>query len=285
MSFYSMGINIGILFGFLLGGWLNEFFGWRIAFLVVGFPGLVVALVVRFTLIEPSRGFSEKITADVRAPPLKEVLALLWSRLSFRHLAMGVALSGFVGYGAGNWMAPFFIRSHGMGTGELGTWLALSAGVGGALGTFAAGFFADRLGIRDKRWYMWIPAVATLVMIPFFLVIFTTGNTFAALIFYLVPGFLASFFIGPSLAMTHGLVGLRMRALGSAILFFALNLIGLGIGPWAIGALSDALVPAYGSDSLRYALLYIIPIMSLWCATHYLLASKSIRLDLANAPR
>ena len=76
-----------------------------------------------------------------------------------------------------------------------------------------------------------------------------------------------------------------MRALGSAILFFALNLIGLGLGPWAIGALSDALEFTYGSDSLRYALLYLIPIMSVWCATHYFLASKTIRVDLANAPR
>jgi len=284
LSFYSMGINFGILFGFLLGGWLNEFFGWRVAFLVVGIPGLLMALAVRFTLAEPARGFSQDTTAEDDAPPLKEVLALLWSRRSFRHLAMGVALSGFVGFGASNWMAPFFIRSHGMGTGELGTWLALSAGIGGALGTFGSGFISDVLGRRDQRWYLWIPAIATLLAMPFFLGVFSADNQYVALSLYLVPGFLGSVFIGPSLAMTHGLVGLRMRALASAILFFALNLIGLGLGPWAIGALSDALVASHGIDSLRYALLYLIPPVSVWCAIHYLLASRSIRADLTLAP-
>jgi len=285
LAVYSTGINFGILFGFLLGGWLNEFFGWRIAFLVVGAPGILVALIVRFTLSEPVRGFSENIKKDINTPSLKEVLSVLWSRRSFRHLAMGAALSGFVGYGAGNWIAPFFIRSHGMATGELGTWLALSAGIGGAMGTFLSGFIADHLGKFDRRWYMWIPAVATLIMIPFFFAIFTVQSTRLALILYLVPGFLATFFMGPCLAMTHGLVGLRMRALGSAILFFFLNIIGLGVGPWVIGALSDALAPQHGNQSLAYALLYVLPVMSLWCAMHYLLAARSIRADLAKAPR
>ena len=285
LSIYSMGVNFGILFGFLLGGWLNEFFGWRVAFFVVGAPGLLIAVIVRFTLAEPIRGFSENISKEVNTPPLKEVLALLWSRRSFRHLAIGAALSGFVGYGAGNWMAPFFIRSHGMGTGELGTWLALSAGIGGALGTFLSGFLADRVGKDDQRWYMWLPAVATLTSIPFFLAVLTVQNTHTALALNLVPGFLANFFLGPCLAMTHGLVGLRMRALGSAILFFVLNIIGLGLGPWVIGALSDHLASTHGSNSLGKALLYVIPVISLWCATHYLLAAKTIRADLAKAPR
>lgn len=286
LSFYSTGINIGILFGFLLGGWLNEFFGWRVAFMVVGLPGLAIAVLVRVTLAEPARGFSERIaSADQQASSLREVLALLWSRRSFRYLSLGAALSAMVGYGAASWSAPFFIRSHGMGTGELGMWLALGSGVFGALGTFSTGYLADKFGKRDKRWYMWLPAAATFLVIPFSLVFLTTDSKLTALLLQLVPGFLLSAYIGPCLAMTHGLVGLRMRATASAILFFVLNLIGLGLGPLVIGVLSDALAPSYAVESLRYAMLYTMPATGVLCGLLYLLSAKYLREDLANAPR
>lgn len=286
LSFYSTGINVGILFGFLLGGWLNEFFGWRVAFMVVGLPGLAIALLVRLTLAEPQRGFSERIASvDQQASSLREVLALLWSRRSFRYLSIAVALNAMIGYGAANWLAPFFIRIHGMGTGELGMWLALGSGVCGALGTFSMGYLADRLGKRDRRWYLWLPAVAAFLVVPFLVLFLVTDNTLAALLLQLLPGFLLTGYIGPCLAMTHGLVGLRMRATASAVLFFILNLIGLGLGPVVIGVLSDALAPTYAAESLRYAMLSTLPAIGILCGLLFLLSAKYLREDLANAPR
>ena len=284
MSFYSTGVNIGILFGFLLGGWLNEFFGWRVAFIVVGAPGILLALLVRFTLKEPIRGLTEHKQASDEQVPFSQVLYLLWSRLSFRHMVFAGSLNAFVIYATVNWLASFFIRSHGMSTGELGTWLAMSSGLFGAIGVFFGGFFADKLASRDKRWYVWLSAVMMLICVPFTIAVYSASNQYTALILAFVPGTLFNVYLGTTIATTHGLVGQRMRATSSAILFLVLNIIGLGLGPWSIGLLSDYLLPTLGTESLRYALLYIIPAVTFWSACHFYLASRTLRDDLANAP-
>ena len=284
LAFYSTGVNIGILFGFLLGGWLNEFFNWRVAFFVVGAPGLLVALVVRFTLSEPIRGLSENKTVTNTSVPISGVLKLLWSRISFRHIAFGAALNAFAGYSTSSWTASFMIRSHGMSTGELGTWLALILGAGGAVGVFFGGLLAERLALRDTRWYMWLPALTGLICLPFMIGVYVAGDAYVALGLSVVPGVLFNVYLGNALAMTHGLVGLRMRALASAVLFFILNIIGLGMGPWFVGFLSDQLEPTFGIESLRYAMLYSIPAAMLWSVVHLFLASRNLAGDLARAP-
>jgi predicted MFS family arabinose efflux permease len=284
MSFYSTGVNIGILFGFLLGGWLNEFFGWRVAFIVVGAPGVLLALLVRFTLREPIRGLTENKQSSDEQVPFSQVLHLLWSRLSFRHMVFAGSLNAFVIYATVNWLASFFIRSHGMTTGELGTWLAMSSGLFGAIGVFFGGFFADKLASRDKRWYVWLSAVMMLICVPFTIAVYSASNQYTALMLAFVPGTLFNVYLGTTIATTHGLVGQRMRATSSAILFLVLNIIGLGLGPWSIGLLSDYLLPTLGTESLRYALLYIIPAVTFWSACHFYLASRTLRDDLANAP-
>jgi predicted MFS family arabinose efflux permease len=285
LAFYSMGVNFGILFGFLAGGWLNEIFDWRVAFMVVGLPGILVALIVRFTLHEPIRGLSENREVSEEAQvPFGEVLRLLWSRSSFRHMAFGAALNAFAGYSTSNWTASFFIRSHDMTTGELGTWLAGIMGLGGAVGVFFGGYVAERLAIKDTAWYMRLPALTGAICIPFMVATYLVDNPYTALLISIVPGVLFNVYLGNTLAMTHGLVGLRMRALASAILFFILNIIGLGMGPWATGVLSDMLASTYGVDSLRYAMLYLLPAAMAWSALHFLLAGRSLKADLAKAP-
>ena len=218
LAFYSMGVNFGILFGFLAGGWLNEIHGWRTAFMIVGLPGLAVALLVRYTLAEPIRGLSEnRQTSDEAQVPFQAVLQLLWSRLSFRHMAMGAALNAFAGYSTSNWTASFFIRSHGMTTGELGTWLAGIMGLGGAIGVFFGGYIAEKLAVKDVRWYMRLPALTGAICLPFMIAIYLVDSAYTALLLSIVPGILFNVYLGNTLAMTHGLVGLRMRALASAI--------------------------------------------------------------------
>lgn len=284
LGFYSMGVNIGILFGFLAGGWLNEFFGWRVAFVVVGAPGILLAILLRMTLAEPVRGLNEQ-RADSSVPvPLSQVLALLWSRRSFRHMALAASLNAFAAYSTSNWTASFMIRSHGMNTGELGTWLALTMGFGGAVGVFCGGLLADRLARRDQRWYVWLPALTGFACVPFMALVYLAPDAYAALALGIVPGILFNVYLGNTIATTHGLVGLRMRALSSAILFLILNIIGLGLGPWTTGMLSDHLQPALGSQSLRHAMLYVLPAVMFWSACHFLLAARTLRSDLAAAP-
>ena len=284
LGFYSTGVNIGILFGFLFGGWLNEFFGWRVAFMVVGLPGILLAVLVRFTLAEPVRGLAEQRTVADTQVPISEVLRLLWSRMTFRHFALGAALNAFAGYSTSSWSASFFIRSHGMSTGELGTWLALIMGLGGTIGVFFGGYIADRLAPRNQRWYAWLPALAGFISVPFAAVVYLVDSPYVALSLAVVPGLLHNVYLGNTLAVTHGLVGLRMRALSSALLFFILNIIGLGAGPWMVGMLSDYLTPTLGDEALRHAMLYLIPAMLTWSSLHFLLAARSLPQDLARAP-
>ena len=284
LAIYSTGINIGILFGFLLGGWINEFYGWRTAFLVVGLPGIALAIFLKLAVAEPDRGMAEEKIDDGSAPKLKETLKHLWSRKSFRHPSIACGIHAFVSYGAGNFLPSLFLRLHDIETGELGTWLALSS-VAGGVGTFMGGYLSDKLGKQDPRWYQWVPAITTLIYLPFTLFIYLTDQTYLALMTTFITGMLFNAYLAPNLAITHSLVGLRMRAMSSAILFFILNFIGLGFGPMVIGFVSDMINPTYGIESIRYALLIVIPISTVWSATHYFIAAKHIRDDLELAPK
>jgi predicted MFS family arabinose efflux permease len=284
IGFYSMGVNLGILFGFLLGGWINEYFGWRVAFVVVGAPGILLAIAVRMTLAEPLRGQMENRQVSDDSGGIGKVVKVLWSRHSFRHMALGAALNAFAGYSTTSWTASFMIRSHDMTTGELGTWLAMIMGAGGAVGVFCGALLADRLAPRDKRWYVWLPALAGFICVPFMAATYLVDSPYLALSMAIVPGLLHNVYLGNTIATTHGLVGLRMRAVSSAILFFILNIIGLGAGPALVGFLSDSLAPSLGAESLRYAMLYLIPAVMFWSSCHFLIASKSLRKDLQRAP-
>ena len=171
-----------------------------------------------------------------------------------------------------------------MSTGELGTWLALSTGLFGAIGVLLGGMLGDKLGKKDKRWYQWIPGIATLLCVPAMLVAFLTDNQYVALMLIFIPGTLQNVYLGNSIATTHALVGLRWRATASAILFLVINIIGLGLGPFGIGYLSDMLAPSMGVESLRYAMLILLPTVNVWSAIHFYLASRTLREDLKMAP-
>ncbi|MEL7045433.1 MAG: MFS transporter [Pseudomonadota bacterium] len=284
LGFYSMGVNIGILFGFLAGGWLNQFFGWRTAFLVVGVPGVLLALLLRTTLREPLRGLHDGGGVVGEPVSFGEVLGVLRSRRTFIHIALGSGLNAFCGYGVANWSASFLIRSYQMPTGELGTWLAVIIGLCGAIGVFFGGLLADRLAQKDQRWYAWVPCIAGIIIVPFTAAVYLVDSAYASLGLMVIPGLLFQTYLGNTIATTHAIVGPRMRATASAILFLILNIIGLGAGPWTVGFVSDLLAPSLGGESLRYAMLYVLPPVMAWSTLHYWLAARSIREDIAAAP-
>ncbi|WP_374408808.1 spinster family MFS transporter [Pelagerythrobacter sp.] len=285
LSIYSVGIYIGILTGFALGGFIADAFGWRTAFFVVGLPGIAVAIFLRLVVREPIRGWSEKREAEAGdPPPFLEVMRFLWSRRTFRNLALAGSLQATVIYGVGNWLPSYFLRNHEIGLAELGVWMALTAGFGGGAGSFFGGWLADRLGQRDRRWYVWGSAILLLSITPVLLVMLTTGNLTLALLLTGLFHFLSASYLGPALAVSHGLVGLRMRALTSAIFFFFINLIGLGLGPVIVGMISDTLAANGAEGALATAMLLVGCVASLWGVLHYLLAARHIRADLAASP-
>ena len=279
LGIYSLGIPFGILFGFIAGGWLNEFFGWRVAFFIVGVPGLLLAILVRFTLREPPRGMAEGRVADEEQPTIMETFRFLWSKRSFRHMAVGGGLTAFVGYGVITWVPSFLIRSYGMSTGDVGTYLGLILGIPGGIGIALGGYLADRYGARDTRWYLWIVSVALIASTPLFFGVYLSNTAFASLMFLILPILLGNFYQATTFSQTQGLVSLRMRSVAAAVLLFILNMIGLGAGPQAVGILSDVLQPSYGDESLRYALL-ILSTVQIWAAYHYYQAGKSLKEDL-----
>lgn len=284
LSIYNMGIYVGVFFGYLAGGWLDQVLGWRIAFLAVGLPGVLVALLVKMTLREPPRGYSEQLATVADPVPIREVFLELWNRPSFRHLSMAGALHAFVGYGAGNWMPPFLARAHGMESGEISTWLGPITAVCGAGGAFLGGWITDRHGVRDVRWYVWIPAGAIVASIPLQLFVYNHRDPVEALLVYTMPVVLGAMYLGPMLAMVHGMVQPRMRAFASSILFFVLNLIGLGLGPLVTGIISDVLAPSLGlADGLRWALI-IVTLANVWCVIHYFLGARTLKTDLLSRP-
>lgn len=280
LAIYSMGIHVGILLGFVLGGWANQLFGWRYAFMIVGVPGLVLALVVRLTVREPARGTWEASTAGIPTESVRQVLRFVWSLRAFRHMALGAALHSFAGYAAATWGPAFLMRVHHMETGAIGTWLGLITGVGGAIGAVGGGMLADRMSVRDPRWSLWIPAIASVVEVPFWLAFLLVPDVGPALAWFVPAVVTGAMWLGPVFATNQGLVRPHMRALASALLLFVINLIGLGMGPQAVGILNDLLAGTFGAEAVRWSLL-LVAIVNVWAALHFALGARTLRHDLA----
>ena len=286
LSIYALGIPIGSMIGYGLGGWSADNFGWRNTFFLVGFPGVAVAALLFFTLREPPRGLSEAAdtkTAEPEASPsMGQVFRHLLKKPSFCFMSFACGLHAFVSYGVSTWNPAFLERLHDMTRTEIGGWVALASAIS-AIGTFGGGFLADRLFNRsgDRRWYLWIPAIATLVMVPFQLVTYLHGS-FAVLYTALcIAAILSGMYLGPSFAMTQALVTLRMRAVASAILLLVLNLVGMGLGPFFIGFMSDVFEPAHGITALRYAICVSL-IFNVIAAGLYFAGARTIRKDITD---
>ncbi len=181
-----------------------------------------------------------------------------------------------------NWVPSFLIRTHQMSSGEVGSWLALIIGVGGGIGNYLGGVFADGWGAKDVRGRALVPAIAMAIAAPFSLAIYLTPNATVALILLVVPTGLGLMYQAPAFAITQSLATPTMRATAAAVLLFVINIIGLALGPLATGALSDALEPRYGADSLRWALM-IVSTLLIWSGLHFYLASRTLERDVERA--
>lgn len=278
LSFYTAGIYLGILFGFAGGGYIAETYGWRNAFFIVGIPGLFFAVIVLLLVREPLRGRWD-LGQSARKSSLNETMTTLKQRQAFWWIAFGCAMTSFVAYGNGNFFPSYLIRSHGFSIAEVGFALGLVSGVAGAIGTFMGGFLADRWGRKDKRWYVWIPIVGNcLAIVPMAYAIVSKDATLVLLVLF-PANILNSLYLGPSIAMCQTLVSPSMRAMASAILFFILNMIGLGLGPVVVGLLSDSFVTTFGDNNLRYAMLCTL-VLGLSGTACFAMAARYILADL-----
>jgi len=242
LGVYGLGITLGGVLANLFGGPIAESLSWRDAFIALGLPGVVVGIVVWLTVREPPRGFSDP-PGTVRAPPSGFVDALreLAGKTSYWTMATAATLAAFVGYGVANFQAPFFQRVHGLSVAEVATGYAVPIGLAATAGAFSAGWITDRLSLRFPNAVAWIPAVGFLGCVPFYWIGFFTGELHLALPMLMAGGLLHYFYLGAQYTIGQGVVGQRTRATAVAILLFIVNLIGYGLGPLALGALSDLL--------------------------------------------
>jgi predicted MFS family arabinose efflux permease len=282
ISFYSAGLNIGLLLGFFGGGWIAEIYGWRHAFLAAGLPGLVLTAVLLTFVNEPGRGQADHARARDEAPGFAEVITWLCRRRSFLWLALGAALTSFSGYANIAFVPIFLQESHHMSLHAIGLVLAVFIGGAGALGTWLAGVAADRFGARDVRWNMYVPMLGALTAVPFLAVFCLASNLIVAIAAGAVPAFMAAVFVGPVFAMGQAIAPVRMRVRAAAILLFILNILGLALAAPVVGWFSELLKPALGADALRYALLTGMVTGTLG-ALCYWRASRFLAQDIAAA--
>jgi predicted MFS family arabinose efflux permease len=269
MAIFGTGINWGILIGFLVGGWINEWYGWRTAFVVVGLPGILLALLVRYTVKEPPRGYSESLKQEAVAPGFWEVVGFIWRSSVLRHIVAAGALVSFAGYASVIWVPIYLVRIHGMGTGEVGSYLALLIGVGGAIGIYLGGRIADFLSARrGEQWLPWVVALSSLISLPMLYLTFMAPTPMTAIAAYVLPAMLGTLYVAPGFALIQNSTPLEMRSVAAAINLFITNIVGLGLGPFTVGFFSDFFSQSYGEDGLRWGLATTIIIL-LWGVFHY----------------
>ncbi|MFP6600137.1 MAG: MFS transporter [Deltaproteobacteria bacterium] len=282
MGIYSWGIYVGSALAYLGGGYLRTHFDWRTAFIVLGIPGLLVALLVRFTVREPPRGYSEKVAVTAEAATFGETLAHLLSCRSWVYLVAGTCFLSLTGYGVLMWGYEFFGRIHAMPPMTIGMWMAGIVGIGGSIGSYSGGALADRLGRHDPAWYMRLPALVTAASVPLAVAFLMAESSAAAMSFFFVFYILANFYVPAMHTINQNLSKLRMRATAAAILLFIVNLVGAGAGPFVVGLLNDVFAPSYGQEAIRYSLLSVA-MTGIFGAAFLWLSSRHLASDLERA--
>lgn len=281
---YMLGWPLALILGNFAAGWLNEIYGWRVTFLMIGTPGVILAALAWFVLKEPRRsgGGRTTLTEAPVQPSVRAVLVTLLDNRTFRHLLFCFSLSYFFGNGIMQWQPAFFVRSHGMQTGELGTWFAVVYGVGGLLGTYVGGEVASRYAANNERLQLLGLGMLYMILAVLGASVYLMPGRNSALAVLAVAAIGNAAVNGPLFAATQTLVPPRMRAMSIALVLFCSNLVGLGFGPLAAGALSDWFRPVVGDESLRYALLALCP-GYFWCTWHLWQASRTVVSDMDRA--
>ncbi len=264
LSVYAFGIPLGAMLGTVFGGLIAQYLNWRMAFFIVGLPGVLVAIALKLIVKEPPRGHSETpahpvlpedVTPEEEATAiptrsfaqeiayelreLGAVGARIFGTWSFFNMAAGVTLASFAGYGAGGFSAPYFLRTFGLGLALVGVLFGIIGGISSGSGTLLGGFVTDWLSRRSRAWYALVPGFGLAIAMPIYIVAFTRTDWHAAAWILLLPGIFQYTYLGPTFGVIQNAVDTRRRATATALLFLVLNLIALGGGPPFTGWLID----------------------------------------------
>ena len=279
IAFYGLGVPIGSLLGMVVGGQLYDAYGWRVAFLVVGLPGIALAGLLVLFIKDPRRRGQMAALAEAAAPrpaapalPFRDAMAEIARSRGFVLLAVAASITAFLAYGKTTWAAVLFVRNHGLSPGEAGLVLGIAIGLAGVFGTWLGGAVADRFGKADRRHILTGPAIAMVIAAPLLYLGYAAQDWRLSVAILVLPTILNSMYYGPTYGLVQGLVRPEARATATSIMLFCQNLIGLGLGPLFFGMLSDLFRPMAGEDSIRWVLygaawLGLIPAFFFWRAS------------------
>jgi MFS family permease len=276
LAIYSLGVPFGTGLGAAIGALVAHKYGWRVAFFVVGAPGILLALLTLILIREPRRGGFDVVDAGVSptasfgqslADFLKSILSFLTNG-TLLCTGIGAGLSAFVGYGVLLWAPSLLQKNLHMPAGSYALYYGLVSATAGAVGTFGSGWIVDRLSTLNKAWYAWLPAIVYVLSVPFFIGFVLAGTWQTAIMFIAIPYLFNNMYLAPALAVVQNAVPPARRAISSAVLLFLLNLIGLGGGPTYVGWMADNLKPVYGLSPLQMGLIALVPIIGITVVSH-----------------
>lgn len=280
LSVYSLGIPIGSGLGVLMGGYIAATVDWRTAFFVVGLAGIVIVPIFKILVRDKAKPtVADNARGEVPdQPTLRETAAVLARKRSFWFLSFGAAMSSMLGYGIAFWLPSLLIRSFGFDLVQASQFFGALLLIGGVAGVMAGGLLADRLGGRDRAFYSWLPGVGFFLGAPLFAAGISSDDAQLAFVLFLLPQALSYIWLGPVLSAIQHLVVPAARSTASALFLLINNLIGLGGGIYALGALSDFLTPIYAEEALRFSMLYALALYAV-AAILMALAGPSLRRD------
>lgn len=284
IGIHAAGVPVGLLIGLVVGGWVAENMGWRAAFFMVGVPGVLLGLLLKFTVKEPPRGMSDGSPLVAAEGNVFDCLKRLLKCRTFRLILIAGMCQTTSSFGTAQWLPSYFIRTLGLTPSEAGLLLGLIIGIAGAAGSFAGGFLADHLQKRDMRWYLWLPVLLASVTLPLRVVILLLDEIYVIGTLMFISIFLSAAIAGPEITAFQSVTRPSDRSMASAVILSGQTLVGMSLGPMAVGIMSDLFANAAGINSLRYALLALSPMLLASLLLH-LAASRHIRQDIATANR
>ena len=277
IAFFGLGIPIGGLLGLIIGGIVNDQYGWRIALMLVGMPGILLAFLLPLLIRDPRRCADSAHFNTAESPvkaklSIKDAVREVFASKAYLYVFIAASFTAFLSYGKGLWTISFFIRSHGLSTTEAGLAMAVALGISGIIGTWLGGKMADVFGKRDKRHILTMPAIGMAIAAPVLFAGYWAEDWRIAVALLILPTILNSAYYGPAYGCVQGLVRPEARAIAASLVVFGQNLIGLGMGPLLFGMLSDWLQPMAGDESVRWVLygaawLGLIPAFFFWRAS------------------
>lgn len=282
LAIYMTANALTVLIGCITGGWLSEQYGWRMAFFIIGIPGLLMALLVKATIAETPARVAQGRGQTEATPPFAQVGRCLWNGHSIRYLALGYICFATLSLGLTPYYAAFLTRSHRMSTAEIGWWFGSIVGISGLVGTALGGIIVERWLDQDEQRQLRLATLLCVLQVPCFALFLLLPEKHQALLALVPMVIVFNGFSGPLYALMQRLVPDSMRATALALLLLLSNLIGMGIGPQVVGILSDALAPSLGADSLRYAMLSMT-LVALGSGYYFWRASRTVMQDLKEA--